>query len=200
MVACVGLNGAGKSTMLHLLCRLWDPNTGSIEIDGQNIAKVTMSSLRHNIYLLSQNSPKLGKTVRENLHYCLLEATTTQVEEACREVGLYDKMDESDTQLSGGELQQLAIARALLRNPNILLLDEPTSALNPKAEQSFRRSTLENLRKGRTLFIVAHRLKNTQHADLILVFKEGRIVQQGTHDELVQQTGLYNELWEAEQG
>jgi ABC-type multidrug transport system fused ATPase/permease subunit len=198
-VGCVGRNGAGKTTMLQLLCGLYSPSSGSVKIDGQNLTKVTTESLRERIYLSTQSCPKFGKTVRENLEYCAPQTTAEQIDEAATEVGLIDMMDVNDKKLSSGELQKLAIARTLVRNPTILLLDEPMSAVDNIALQSIRQM-LTKVTSGRTTFIVAHQLRTVQHADIILVFEKGQIVQQGTHEKLVESDGLYRQLWVAEHG
>jgi len=203
-VALVGHTGAGKSTAMALLQRMWDPTTGRITIDGQDLREVTLDSLRSNIGVVFQESLLFNRTIRANLIVGQPDATDEQVEQACRMADAhefiirqpqgYDTMiGERGTTLSGGQRQRLAIARALLKNPPILILDEATSALDAATEARVSRA-LKTLMAGRTTFVIAHRLSTVRDADEILVFDGGKIVESGTFDALLAQNGRFAEL------
>ena len=189
-VALVGHTGAGKSTAMALLQRLWDPTEGRITIDGQDLRDVTLESLRGQIGVVFQESMLFNRSIRDNLRVGNPEATDEDVERACRMADAhefiirqphgYDTLiGERGTTLSGGQRQRLAIARALIKNPPLLILDEATSALDAATEARVSRA-LKTLMAGRTTFIIAHRLSTVRDADVILVFDQGRIVEQGT--------------------
>jgi glucan exporter ATP-binding protein len=203
-VALVGHTGAGKSTAMSLLQRLWDPTSGRITIDGQDLRDVSLDSLRSNIGMVFQESLLFNRTIRENLMVGRPDATEDEMERACRMADAhefivrqphgYDTMiGERGTSLSGGQRQRLAIARALLKDPPILILDEATSALDAATEARVGRA-LKALMAGRTTFIIAHRLSTVRDADEILVFEEGRIVEQGDFDALLARGGRFADL------
>ncbi|MBN8903394.1 MAG: ATP-binding cassette domain-containing protein, partial [Rhodospirillales bacterium] len=207
-VALVGHTGAGKSTAMALLQRLWDPTEGRITIDGQDLRDVTLESLRGQIGVVFQESMLFNRSIRDNLRVGNPEATDEDVERACRMADAhefiirqphgYDTLiGERGTTLSGGQRQRLAIARALIKNPPLLILDEATSALDAATEARVSRA-LKTLMAGRTTFIIAHRLSTVRDADVILVFDQGRIVEQGTFAELVARGGRFAELVETQ--
>ncbi|MEO9191246.1 MAG: glucan ABC transporter ATP-binding protein/ permease [Acetobacteraceae bacterium] len=203
-VALVGSTGAGKSTVMALLERLWDPREGRVLIDGQDIKEVTLESLRAAIGVVFQESMLFNRTIRDNLLVGRPDATQEEVEHACRLADAHDfimrqprgydtLIGERGSTLSGGQRQRLAIARALLKNPPILILDEATSALDAATEARVSRA-LRNLMHGRTTFIIAHRLSTVRDADEILVFEAGRIVERGSFDSLLARGGVFAEL------
>ncbi len=207
-VALVGQTGAGKSTAMNLLQRLWDPIDGGIAIDGQDLRDVSMESLRASIGVVFQESMLFNRPIRENLRIGRPEATDEEIERACRLADAhefivrqprgYDTIvGERGSTLSGGQRQRLAIARALLKNPPILILDEATSALDAATEARVSRA-MSTLMKGRTTFIIAHRLSTIRDADMILVFDQGRIVERGGFQELVSMGGRFAELVETQ--
>jgi len=194
-VAIVGESGEGKSTMIDLLGRYYEPQHGEILVDGKPVNTINLKCLRSQMAYVPQELSLFHESIGFNIRYGRPEATEAEVQEAARLARLYDfveglpekydtKVGERGLRLSGGERQRVALARAFLRDPAILILDEPTSNLDSKTEEHIRAS-LEHLMKGRTTFIIAHRLRTIKEADLILVLKEGRIVEQGTHDELI---------------
>ena len=203
-VALVGQTGAGKSTAMNVLQRLWDPVSGSIRIDGQDLRDVTLESLRQSIGVVFQESMLFNRSIRENLRIGRPNATDDELERACRLADAhefiirqpqgYDTMvGERGSTLSGGQRQRLAIARALLKDPPILILDEATSALDAATEARVSRA-MATLMKGRTTFIIAHRLSTVRDADVILVFDNGHIVEQGSFDSLLRQRGRFADL------
>ncbi|MFL5251603.1 MAG: glucan ABC transporter ATP-binding protein/ permease [Rhodopila sp.] len=203
-IALVGHTGAGKSTAMSLLQRLWDPTDGHITIDGQDLRDVTLDSLRSNIGMVFQESLLFNRTIRDNLLVGRPDATEEDLERACRMADAhefiirqphgYDTMiGERGTTLSGGQKQRLAIARALLKDPPILILDEATSALDAATEAKVSRA-LKTLMAGRTTFIIAHRLSTVRDANEILVFDQGRIVEQGDFNSLLAKGGRFAEL------
>ncbi len=202
--ALVGQTGAGKSTAMSLLQRLWDPSEGRILVDGQDLRDVTLESLRRAIGVVFQESMLFNRTIRENLMVGKPDATPEELERACRQAEAHDfimrqphgydtMIGERGSTLSGGQRQRLAIARALLKNPPILILDEATSALDAATEARVGRA-LKTLMTGRTTFIIAHRLSTVRDADEILVFDAGRIVERGTFTALLAQGGKFAEL------
>ena len=207
-VALVGHTGAGKSTAMTLMQRLWDPSSGRITIDGQDLRDVTLDSLRSNIGVVFQESLLFNRSIRDNLLVGRPEATDQEIEQACRMADAhefivrqqhgYDTMiGERGTTLSGGQRQRLAIARALLKNPPILILDEATSALDAATEARVGKA-LKTLMAGRTTFIIAHRLSTVRDADEILVFDGGRIVEQGSFNSLLARQGHFASLVETQ--
>jgi glucan exporter ATP-binding protein len=207
-VALVGHTGAGKSTAMTLLQRLWDPTSGRITIDGQDLRDITLDSLRSNIGVVFQESLLFNRSIRDNLLVGRPEATDEEIEKACRmadahefiirqQDGYNTMIGERGTTLSGGQRQRLAIARALLKNPPILILDEATSALDAATEARVSKA-LKTLMAGRTTFIIAHRLSTVRDADEILVFDDGRIVEQGNFNALLARRGRFATLVETQ--
>ena len=203
-IALVGQTGAGKSTAMNLLQRLWDPVRGRIQIDGQDLRDVTLESLRASIGVVFQESMLFNRSIRENLRIGRPEATDADIEQACRLADAHEfivrqprgydtVVGERGATLSGGQRQRLAIARALLKDPPILILDEATSALDAATEARVSRA-MQVLMKGRTTFIIAHRLSTVRDADEILVFEGGQIVERGSFDNLVHQDGKFAAL------
>jgi ATP-binding cassette subfamily B protein len=203
-VALVGQTGAGKSTTMSLLQRLWDPQQGRILIDGTDVRAISLESLRSHIGVVFQESMLFNRSIRENLRIGRADATDAEIEEACRlaqahefiirqKQGYDTLVGERGASLSGGQRQRLAIARALVKNPPILILDEATSALDAATEAKVQQA-LKALMAGRTTFVIAHRLSTVREADMILVFSEGRIAERGTFDQLVAQRGVFADL------
>jgi len=204
VVALVGSSGSGKTTLASLVPRFYEPTAGDILIDGQDIRECTLGSLRRQIGIVSQDTVLFDESVRYNIAYGREEATDEQVIEAARAAYAHDfierlpdgyrtKIGENGVKLSGGERQRLAIARAILRNPPILILDEATSALDSESERVVQMA-LANLMKNRTTLVIAHRLSTVQSATRILVLDRGRIVESGSHEELLGRGGLYKRL------
>lgn len=203
-VALVGPSGAGKSTLISLVPRLYDPQRGRIRVDGHDLRSVARSSLREQIAAVSQEVYLFNTSIRENIRYGRLDASEEAIVEAARAANAhgfiagfpdgYDaEVGERGVKLSGGQRQRVAIARALLRDPRLLLLDEATSSLD-SASEALVQEALDRLMEGRTTFIIAHRLSTVKGADRLVVLDEGRIVQTGTHAELVREDGLYRTL------
>ena len=203
-VALVGQTGAGKSTAMNLLQRLWDPVEGAVMIDGQDLRTVTLESLRASIGVVFQESMLFNRSIRENLRIGRATATDEELEQACRLADAHEfiirQPDGYDTivgergsTLSGGQRQRLAIARALLKDPPILILDEATSALDAATEARVSRA-MQTLMKGRTTFIIAHRLSTVRDADIIMVFENGAVVERGSFNELLALNGRFAEL------
>jgi ATP-binding cassette subfamily B protein len=208
VTALVGSTGAGKSTAMNLLQRMWDVTDGGILIDGQDLRDVTLESLRQNIAVVFQESLLFNRSIRENLLLGKPDATDGQLEQACRLAEAHDfiirqphgydtLVGERGITLSGGQRQRLAIARALLKDSPILILDEATSALDAATESRVTRA-MRNLMRGRTTFIIAHRLCTVRDADEILVFDQGRIVERGPFDRLVAENGRFAALVDAQ--
>ncbi|KAK2809617.1 hypothetical protein FQN50_003674 [Emmonsiellopsis sp. PD_5] len=203
--ALVGQTGGGKSTILKLISRFYDPTEGVVKINGQDVSSVTLESLRSNIGIVPQSPALFHDTIMNNIRYARLNATDDEIIEACKAVDLHDRIltftDGYDTlvgergmKLSGGELQRVAIARVIIRNPKIVLLDEATSSVDSETEAHVQAS-LQRLSEGRTTFIIAHRLSTIIHADKIMVVDDGTIVEEGSHDELLNAKGHYHRLW-----
>lgn len=208
MIAIVGPSGAGKTTIANLLPRFYQPTDGDIRIDGISISTVTLNSLREQIGIVPQETVLFNGTVYENILYGRLEAQADEVFAAAKAAnahnfiammpeGYESHIGERGTKLSGGQRQRIAIARAILKNPRILILDEATSALDTESEQLVQQA-LDQLMIGRTSFVIAHRLSTVQRADKILVMEQGRIVQSGTHAELLECGGLYSKLYQVQ--
>jgi ATP-binding cassette subfamily B protein len=204
MVALVGLTGAGKSTLVSLVPRFFAPTAGRVVIDGVDVAQYRLRSLRERIALVLQDAVLFGSTIADNIRYGCLEATDEEVEQAARAAHAHDfimrlpkgyatPIAEAGGSLSGGERQRLSIARALLKNAPILILDEPTSSLDALSEEAVF-DALRRLRTGRTTIVIAHRLSTIRDADRILVLHEGRITAQGTHRELLLNNDLYRRM------
>ncbi|HET8565720.1 MAG TPA: ABC transporter ATP-binding protein [Solirubrobacterales bacterium] len=207
-VAVVGHTGAGKSTLMSLLIRFYDPKHGRISFDGIDIRDATLSSLRDQISVVLQEPLLFSGTIAENIRYGSLEASDEEIEAAARAANCHDfitrlpdgyetVLGERGAQISGGERQRICVARAFLRDAPILILDEPTSSIDSKTEDVILDS-LEELMEGRTSFMIAHRLSTVRHADQILVMQEGRVVESGTHEELVDRGGVYTGLHQAQ--
>ncbi|WP_210493389.1 glucan ABC transporter ATP-binding protein/ permease [Microvirga antarctica] len=207
-VALVGATGSGKSTTLGLLHRAFDPQSGAIRIDNDDIRDLTLSSLRRNIGVVFQEPMLFARSIRENLQVGRPEATDAEMIEALERAqaiefiarqtdGLDSIVGERGRSLSGGERQRLSIARALLKNPPILILDEATSALDAATEKKLQLA-LDEVMKGRTTFVIAHRLATIRNADRILVFDQGRVIETGTFDQLVERGGRFAELAHAQ--
>jgi len=207
-VALVGPTGSGKSTALALLYRAFDPQSGAIAIDGTDIRDLKLIGLRRNIGVVFQETLLFNRSIAENLRVGKPDATETEMREAAARAQALEFIERHDgnfnapigergRMLSGGERQRLAIARALLKNPPILILDEATSALDPLTEAKVQMA-LDEVMKGRTTFVIAHRLATVRNAKRILVFQHGRIVESGTFDELVKRGGAFAELVKAQ--
>jgi len=206
LVALVGPSGAGKTTTTYLIPRLYDVDAGAVLIDGHDVRQIRLESLGRNIGVVTQETYLFHSSVLDNLHYAKPQATMDEVEEAARAAAIHDRVlelpegydtivGERGYKLSGGEKQRVAIARVLLKNPRILILDEATSALDTVSERLIQ-GALARLMEGRTTIAIAHRLSTILRADLILVYDRGRIVERGTHVELLQHEGLYARLYE----
>jgi len=203
--AIVGPSGAGKSTIARLLYRFYDPTSGRILIDGQDIAKATQKSLRASIGIVPQDTVLFNDTIGYNIGYGREHADQQQIEGAAHGAAIdrfiealpegYESMvGERGLKLSGGEKQRVAIARTLLKNPPILVLDEATSALDSRTEEEIQ-NTLDRVAKSRTTIMIAHRLSTIVNADQIVVLDDGRVAERGTHEELLEKNGLYADLW-----
>jgi subfamily B ATP-binding cassette protein MsbA len=208
VVAFVGPSGAGKSSLVKLIPRFYDPTKGSILIDGIDIKNVTFSSLTAQLGIVPQETILFGTSVKENIAYGRLDATETEIIEAAKAANAHEFIEklplgyetvvgERGSKLSGGQAQRISIARAILKNPRILILDEATSSLDAQSEELVQQA-LEKLMQGRTTFIIAHRLTTIHNAHEIVVLKSGRIVQRGTHDELMKEDGLYRNLYKVQ--
>ncbi|HET6861925.1 MAG TPA: ATP-binding cassette domain-containing protein, partial [Pyrinomonadaceae bacterium] len=206
MVALVGESGGGKSTLTKLLPRFHDPSSGSVLWDGTDLRDVTLSSLRSQIALVTQETVLFNDTVRHNIAYGKPEASDAEIEQAARIAFAHDFIKEMPdgyntivgergTFLSGGQRQRLAIARAILVNAPVLILDEATSALDAESERLVQRA-ISNLVRDRTTIVIAHRLSTVRRANLIVVMKAGRIIEMGTHAELLSKNGQYRKLYE----
>lgn len=208
LVALVGPSGAGKTTTTYMIPRLYDPTAGRVLIDGQDIHQVTLNSLAENVGMVTQETYLFYDTIRANLLYARPEATDEELKAACQAANIHEFImglpDKYETvvgargyRLSGGERQRMAIARVILKNPRILVLDEATSSLDSLSEALIQEA-LQRVMKGRTSIVIAHRLSTILAADLILVMENGRVVERGTHEQLLTQAGLYQMLYETQ--
>jgi ATP-binding cassette subfamily B protein len=210
MVALVGPSGAGKTTLTYLACRLYDPSRGRITFDGHDLRTLALDDLAHAVATVTQETTLFNATIEENLRYGKPEATRDEIVAACRVAQIHDVIaalpqgyetvvGERGYKLSGGEKQRVALARVVLRNPRLLILDEATSSLDSRSEALIQRA-LEPLLSGRTSLVIAHRLSTILRADLILVLDKGRIVERGTHADLLAAGGLYAKLYDEQFG
>jgi ATP-binding cassette subfamily B protein len=208
LAALVGPSGSGKTTVTYLLPRFYDPTEGTVSIDGHDLRGLTLSALADEIGMVTQETFLFNDTIRANLLYARPEATPEEVEAACRAANIHDFIaglaEGYDTvvgnrgyRLSGGEKQRVAIARVILKNPRILVLDEATSSLDSHSEALIH-DALERIMKNRTSLVIAHRLSTILAADMILVLEAGRLVERGTHAELLAKGGLYASLYETQ--
>ena len=205
-IALIGPSGSGKSTLCNLIPRFYDVTAGTISIDGQDIKKLKLQSLRSQIGVVQQEVYLFAGSVYENIAYGLPDATREMVETAAKQAGAHEfimhlpegydtYVGERGVKLSGGQKQRISIARVFLKNPPILILDEATSALDNESERLVQQS-LEKLTVGRTTFTIAHRLTTIRNADVILVLTDEGIVEQGTHRELLAADGVYSRLYQ----
>ena len=207
-IAIVGPTGAGKTTMVKLLMRFYDVNSGEINIDGHNIKDFKRGELRKMFGMVLQDTWLFGGSVKENIKYGNEEATDGEVIEAAKAAhvhhfiktlpkGYNSILNEESSNVSAGQKQLLTIARVILANPKILILDEATSSIDTRTEIQIQKA-MDNLMKGRTSFIIAHRLSTIKNADLILVMNHGDIIEQGTHEELLAKNGFYADLYNSQ--
>ncbi|MDD5042732.1 MAG: ABC transporter ATP-binding protein, partial [Candidatus Omnitrophica bacterium] len=209
MLAIVGPSGTGKSTMVDLIPRFYDPQEGSVFIDGRNVREFDLKSLRDQIGIVSQETILFNDTIKANIAYGKLDASDAEIEEAARRAHAHDfitkfpegyntVIGDRGVKVSGGERQRIAIARALLKNAPILVLDEATSQLDSASERLVQEA-LDRLVSGRTVFVIAHRLSTVRNANKIVVLDKGVVVEQGTHADLLGKNGLYKRLYDAQE-
>lgn len=209
-IGLVGVSGAGKTTLVNLLMRMYDVVDGAILVDGQDIRNVTQDSLRENISFIPQEPTMFNRTLRENIAYGCDNVSDEQIYAAARQASAHsfikDAIDGYDTlvgdrgvKLSGGQRQRIAIARAFLKNAPILILDEATSALDSETESTIQKS-FERLARGRTTIVIAHRLSTLRNMDRIIVLDNGQVIEQGSHNQLVRSGGVYSRLWKMQSG
>jgi ATP-binding cassette subfamily B protein len=208
-LALVGPTGVGKTTIIQLAARFYDPKSGRITIDGHDLCDLTQNSLRNQMSLVLQDTFLFNGTIAENISYAKPSAGEREIEEAAKTAGVYDDIMEMPAQfdtetgergirLSGGQKQRISIARAVLRDSPVLILDEATASVDMQTEAQIQ-SAIAKMRGNRTIVAIAHRLSTIRSADIILVLKEGRIIQRGNHDELIQKEGLYRNLYLAQE-
>ncbi len=206
--AIVGPSGSGKSTLVDLIMRFYDPDSGSIKIDGIDLQDLQIGSWRRSIAMVSQDTFLFNSSIRENIAYGRPDATDSEIVEAAKKAYAYDfiqdlpqgfetRVGNRGTRLSGGQRQRIAIARAILCDPDILILDEATSALDSKSERIVQKA-IEEVSRNRTVIVIAHRLSTIERSDKILVLKDGKLFEQGTHQELLDQKGIYYSLYESQ--
>jgi ATP-binding cassette subfamily B protein len=209
-IGLVGPTGAGKSTLMKLLLRFYEADGGIIRVDGTEIHDITLRSVRSHIGYVGQEPFLFDQTIRENIAYSRPQAEEDEIEMAAKQAGAYDfitdlpndfetQVGERGVKLSGGQRQRISIARAIINNPDILILDEATSHVDNETEVLIQ-NNLEELTENRTTFTIAHRLSTVRKADQIVVLEDGEIVEKGTHDELLQQNGMYSNLWSVQVG
>jgi ATP-binding cassette subfamily B protein len=207
-IALVGHSGSGKTTLTYLLARLYDADSGSVTIDGHDVRDLALDSLGQIVGMVTQESYLVHDTIRENLRYGRPNATDAELIEAAKAAAIHDHIlslpegydtivGERGYKLSGGQKQRISIARAILKNPRILILDEATSALDTHSERLVQ-DAMVHLAAGRTTFAIAHRLSTVMEADLIVVLDKGKIVERGTHNELLSVNGSYARLYNAQ--
>lgn len=208
MVALVGPSGAGKTTITYLLPRLFDPTSGRVMLDGHDLRDLTLDTIAKHIGMVTQETYLFHTTIQDNLRYAKTDATQKELELACRAANIHDFISslaegydtvvgERGYRLSGGEKQRVAIARVLLKDPKILILDEATSHLDSLSEALIK-DAMQVVRRGRTSLVIAHRLSTVINADLILVMDEGRLVESGRHEDLLEQDGMYADLYQTQ--
>jgi ABC-type multidrug transport system fused ATPase/permease subunit len=204
VVAIVGRTGAGKTTLVDLLLRFYDPDSGAIEIDGVDLRRIARDSLLDHVAVVSQEPFLFGGTIRDNIAYGRRGASEAEILAAARAAhvdefvsalpeGYETQVGDVGLKLSGGQRQRITIARAILRNPAILIFDEATSALDAKSER-YVQHAIDSLLGGRTVFVIAHRLSTIRHADKIVLLEGGTVSRVGTHDELMASDNLYRDL------
>lgn len=209
MIALVGPTGVGKTTTTQLISRFYDPIEGTVRIDGKDIRKVTLESLRHNIAPVLQDTFLFNGTIAENIGYARPDASIEEIQEAAKAANIHEdiihmpegyetKVGERGLRLSGGQKQRVAIARAILRNSPIIILDEATASVDVKTEKQIQKA-IKNITGKRTIVAIAHRLSTIKDADMILVFHEGEIIERGTHEELMEKEGFYYNLQKAQE-
>jgi ATP-binding cassette subfamily B protein len=205
-IALVGPSGAGKTTLVNLIPRFYDASAGRVLVDGAEVRELDLNSLRRSVSVIFQETFLFSTTVAENIAYGKPHASREEIERCARaaqahefiaalEDGYDTIVGERGVSLSGGQRQRLAIARAFLMDPRILILDDATASVDSQTERLIQEAMRE-LCRGRTTFIIAQRFSTVKHADVILVLREGRIVERGTHDELIQRSGFYREVFE----
>ena len=205
VVALVGHSGSGKTTLMNLLMRFWDPTSGAVRIDGQDLRDVRLESVRRQVAMVAQENVLFSVSIMENIKYGARNVTDAQAVAAARAADLHDfvtglpegyetMIGEDGVKLSGGQKQRLALARALVTDPKILILDDVTSALDGETEARVQ-DALDHVMRGRTTFVIAHRLSSVVNADRIVVIEEGRIRDIGTHADLVERGGIYQDLY-----
>ena len=206
IIAILGSPGSGKSTIVNLLPRFYDVTQGSITIDGQDIREFTLESLRRNVGIVQQDVFLFSATIRDNIAYGVANATEDDVINAAKIAQLHEHIislpqgydtwvGERGSTLSGGQRQRLSIARTVLINPPVLILDDSTSSVDVETERLIHRAMIDVM-KGRTTFVIAHRLSTVREADLIVVLKDGEIAEQGTHDDLLLANGIYRDIYD----
>ena len=208
-IALVGPSGAGKTTVMNLLARFYDPTSGRVLVDGRDLREINLQSYRRHVAIVSQQPFLFNTTILENIRYGRRDATDKEIYEAARQAQIHDFIvslpegylsiaGERGSNLSGGQMQRITIARAIVRDPRVLFLDEAMSNLDSESEEAVQKA-LESLMEGRTSFVIAHRLSTIQSADVILVMENGNVVERGAHEELVGKGGLYQRLCELQQ-